>query len=148
MLRTLFSGRCKHRAKCLQSGTPSFRTFVTVLAYRTRYIPSCVSHSALTSNNVLARSLAAFLICGGKKEAAKALYLFSAPLGLAAPPHPHTPPARADCAPSAVVLSDVAVLDFRNRSMPLGQPIPGRPSRSGKASRKLEMGKSENFMQL
>jgi hypothetical protein len=46
---------------------------VTLVASRTFSIPSCLSHSKLTSQLVLARSMAAFIFCGGNKVAAMPL---------------------------------------------------------------------------
>ena len=67
---------------------------VTLVASRTFSIPSYLSHYKLTSQLVLARSMAAFVPCGGNKEAATAL-LFVRALFLARLPRTPTRLARA-----------------------------------------------------
>jgi len=67
---------------------------VTLVASRTFSIPSYLSHSKLTSQLVLARSMAALFFCGGNTEAAIAL-LFVRALFLARLPRTPTRLARA-----------------------------------------------------
>lgn len=55
------------------------------------FIRSYLTHSKLTSQLVLARSLAAFIFCGGIKEAAKALLFVRALFLARLPRNPHTP---------------------------------------------------------
>lgn len=55
-------------------------------------LPSVI---ALTSQLVLARSVAAFVPCGGNKEAATAPIVRARLVPRLAPPHPHTPSAGA-----------------------------------------------------
>ena len=64
---------------------------VTLVASRTFSIPSFLSHYKLTSQLVLARSLAALFFCGGNKEAAKALLFVRALFLARLPRNPHTP---------------------------------------------------------
>ncbi len=77
---------------------------VTLVASRTFSIPSYLSHSKLTSQLVLARSMAAFIPCGGNKEAAISL-LFVRALFLARLPRTPTRLARA-----RVVLTVISVV--------------------------------------
>lgn len=69
--------------------------FVMPCVPRTFSIPSFLSHSKLTSQLVLARSVAAFVPCGGNKEAATAPIVRARLVPRLAPPHPHTPSAGA-----------------------------------------------------
>jgi hypothetical protein len=64
---------------------------VTLVASRTFSIPSCLSHSKLTSQLVLARPPLAKIFCGGT-EVASGVQLFVRALFLARlPRNPHTP---------------------------------------------------------